>query len=153
MSVGAGSASAETNCLAMITPITARAAAILGYSVKAVRGEDTHNCNFVHYPIKIVDLNNSRAPVHPTIGISVQTRPRSTFTTIVTQERRYGRFTALKGLGPLATLIRSPVTGDNGLVILLYVRGTYLSLHISNGATPVTIARAVRLARSTAALI
>ncbi len=89
--VGVDSAAADVDCLSKISPITAGAAATLGYSVKAVRGEDVRNCNFLHSPIKIVDVNNTRAPVHPTVGVSFQNPTPAAFSAIVRSERKLAR--------------------------------------------------------------
>ena len=153
----AASPTTDVDCLATVAPITSMAGATLGYSVKAVRGEDAQNCNLLHLPVKLVDVNNGRAPVHPTVGISFQHKTQASFSALVRSERKLAQkhngFMALGGLGPLATLIHSPIDGDAGLVILTYVHGKYMSISIGNGATPVSVAQAVALAHTIAARI
>ena len=153
----AASGAADVNCLSTITPLTAKAAAILGYSVKAVRGGDAQNCNFLHFPIKLVDINNFRVPVHPTIGVSFNHKTLAAFSASMKSVRsgaqKHNGFIALAGLGPRATLIHDSIEGNGSLRIYTYVHGRYMSLSVSGGATPVSDAQAVALARAIAARI
>jgi len=153
-----GATAADPNCLAKITPIAVKAGAILGYSVKAIHGEVTHNCNLIHFPIKVVDIptkngRTSYAPQHPSVYVSYGTQTPAQFAALVKRERNGGGFVSLGGLGPLATLIVASEAGGSGYFFVAYLHGTSVEFSFQDPAQKISQAQAVKLARLLAAQI
>ncbi len=153
---GTEATAADPNCLAKITPIAAKASAILGYSVKATNGEVTHNCNLIHFPIKVVDIptkngRSSYAPQHPSVYVSYENPTPAQFAALVKRERKYGGFVSMGGLGPLATLFVFSERQGSGYGFIAYLHGTFVQCQFSDPAQKISQAQAVKLSRLIAA--
>jgi hypothetical protein len=152
-----GATAADPNCLAKITPIAVKAGAILGYSVRAMHGEVTYNCNLIHFPIKVVDIatkdgRTSYSPQHPSVYVSYGNPTPAQFAALVKRERKYGGFVSLGGLGPLATLF--VFSGHvSGFGFMAYLHGTSVDFQFQDPAQKISQAQAVKLGRLLAAQI
>ena len=121
-----------------------KARAIVGYAVKARRGETAADCVIVATPVKLD--SETLYPIHPTIDFSVyadgsRARP---FARELRDARRRG-FGPVPGFGSNSYLVVGPQSGALG--VYAKIRGAVLNMTVGPSKKPLRRAQALAFAR------
>ena len=144
---------AAINACSLISAVQARS--VLGYQVRVQKGETIANCVLVSTPVKLDPT--TMKPRRPTVGFELYvegSRP-GTFSSLIAGARTpNAKVTRVTGLGSSAYIVSSRsknpyIVGQ--YVLLAKVGKTILDLSVGPGATPISQAQGVKLAKLIAA--